>query len=188
MCPINILTRPNNNNNNRNNNNRNNNNRRPNNGKRPFSFKTRGLLSNEEKERRRKEYLCAYCGAADHSLDKYPLINKNKSSSTSSSHMTNPEPKLIPRPRISDQPDVKLPIFEFSLNVSNISTKTKILLDSGSQLNLMDVQFAKENNIIPMKVIFRTFQESAVYNQSSVKPLLFPWNTKVTFARQNSML
>jgi len=28
-----------------------------------------------------------------------------------------------------------------------ISTKTKILLDCGSQLNLMDVYFAKENNI-----------------------------------------
>ena len=37
---------------NNNNNNRNNNNRRPNKGKKPFSFKTRGSLSNEEKERR----------------------------------------------------------------------------------------------------------------------------------------
>ncbi len=134
------------NNNNGNNNNRNNNNRRPNNGKKPFSFKTRGPLSNEEKERRRKEHLCAYCGSADHAINNCPLKNKNKASS-SSAHISNPEPKTIPRPRISDQPNVKLPVFEFSLNVSNISTKTKILLDCGSQLNLMDINFVKENNI-----------------------------------------
>ena len=103
-------------------------------------------MSNEEKERRRKEHLCAYCGSVNHSLDHYPLVNRNKVYS-SSSHITNLEPKTIPRIRISDQFDVKLLIFEFSLNVSNISTKTKILLDCGSQLNLMNVYFAKENNI-----------------------------------------
>ena len=100
-------------------------------------------MSNEKKERR-KEHHCAYCGSANHSLDHCPLVNRNKASS-SSSHITNLEPKTIPR--ISDQPDVKLPIFEFSLNISNISTKTKILLDCGSQLYLMDVYFTKENNI-----------------------------------------
>ena len=79
-------------------------------------------------------------------LDKCPLKNKNKPSS-SSTYATNPEPKVTPRRRISDQPNVKLPIFEFTLNVSNVSTKTKILLDCGSHLNLMDIYFAKENNI-----------------------------------------
>ena len=42
---------------------------------------------------------------------------------------------------------MRLPIFEFTLNVLKLSVKTKILLDSGSQLNLMDVYFANENNI-----------------------------------------
>jgi len=139
--------RSNNNNNNDNkNNNRNNNNRRQNKRKKPFKFNTRGPLSKEEKERRRKEHLCVYCRSADHSLDYCPLVNRNKAFS-GSSHITNLEPKTIPRIRISDQPDIKLPIFEFSLNVSNISTKAKILLDCCSQLNLMDVYFAKENNI-----------------------------------------
>jgi len=103
--------RSNNNNNNDNrNNNRNNNNRRQNKGKKPFKFNTRGPLSNEEKERRKKEHLCAYCRSSNHSLDHCPLVNRNKASS-SSSHITNLEPKTIPRIRISDQPDVKLPIF-----------------------------------------------------------------------------
>ena len=132
---LNPQNRSNNNNNNRNNNNRNNNNRRSNNGKKPFSFKTKGSLSNEEKERRRKEHLCAYCGSAYHSLEKCPLANKNKAS-PSSSHITNPEPKNTYRPRISDQPDVKLPIFEFTINVSNTSTNAKILLDSVTRSDL----------------------------------------------------
>jgi len=41
---------------------------------------------------------------------------------------------------------VKLPIFEFTPNISDISTKTKVL-DCGFHLNLMDIYFAKENNI-----------------------------------------
>jgi len=114
----------NNNNNNRNNNNRHNNNRRPNNGKKPFSINTKGPVSNEEEGKKGKEYLCAYCGSAEYSPDRCPLVNRKKASS-SSSHITNPEPKTIPSIRISDQPDVKLAIFRFTLIVSNISTETK---------------------------------------------------------------
>jgi len=113
--------------------------------KKTNSFKFHGPLSTEEKERRKRENLCAYCGSPDHSLDNCTRKNKNKTSSTS--HITNIESKPVLRPRISDQPDLKLPIFEFQLKVSNISVKTKILLDSGSQLNLMDLYFAKQNNI-----------------------------------------
>jgi len=91
-------------------------------------------LSNEEKERKKKEHLCAYCGSADHYLNKCTLKNKNKPSS-SSSYVSNPKPKPTPR-KISDQPDVKLPIFEFTLYLSDVSTKTKILLDCGSQFNI----------------------------------------------------
>ena len=86
-----------------------------------------------------------YCGSAAHFLEKCPLKNKNKP--TSSSHLSNPKPNTSLRTRISDKPDVKLPIFEFNLNVSNFSIKTKILLDSDSQLSLMDIEFVKENNI-----------------------------------------
>jgi len=63
----------------------------------------------------------------------------SKKTSSNSSYITNPEP--------SDQRDVKLPIFKFTLNVSNISTETKFFLNFGSQLNLMKVYFVKENNI-----------------------------------------
>ena len=129
-----------------NNNNNNNNHRRPPSGKKPANSKFRGPLSKEEKDRRRKENLCLYCGSSQHTLEKCPLKNKNKPS-TSSSHITNPKPKTTPRPRISDNPNLNLPIFEFTLSVSNTTTKAKILLDSGSQLNLMDIYFAKENNI-----------------------------------------
>jgi len=87
-----------------------------------------------------------YCGSSEHSLNNYPLRNKFKSSS-SNVHISNPEPTTIPRPRISDLPNVKLPIYEFSIKANNSKTKTKILLDSGSQLNLIDVYFVKEYNI-----------------------------------------
>ena len=105
------------------------------------NLKFHGPLSNEEKERRKKN-LCLYCGSSNHSLDNCPIKNKYKSPS-STTHITNPKP----RPRVSDQANLKLPIFEFTLNVLKSSVKTKVLLDSGSQLNLMDVYFAKENNI-----------------------------------------
>ena len=123
---------------------KNNNIKKSNFSKKPSNPKFRGPLSNEEKERRRRENLCAYCGSAEHSLENCSLKNKYKKSTTSA-HISNFEFK--PRPRISDQPNIKLPIFEFNLKVSNIKTKAKILLDSGSQLSLMDKYFVKENNI-----------------------------------------
>jgi len=59
---------------------------------------------------------------SDHSFEKCPLKNKNKR--TTSSHLSNPKPNTSPRPKISDQPDVKHLIFEFNYNASYISTKT----------------------------------------------------------------
>lgn len=131
--------------NNNNNHNKNNNNRKSSFSKKTQNQKPRGPLSNEEKERRRRENLCAYCASSEHSWEKCPLRKKNKASTTS--HITNPEANFSSRPRISDQPDLKLPIFEFILKVSNTSINTKILLDSGSQLSLMDVYYAKQHNI-----------------------------------------
>ena len=81
-------------------------------------------------------------------LNNCPLRNKFKSSSSNVIvHISNPEPITIPRPRISDLPNVKLPIYEFTIKVNNSKTKNKILLDSGSQLNLIDVYFVKEYHI-----------------------------------------
>jgi len=125
--------------------NNNNNNRRPPPKGKP-KFNIHSSLSKEEKDRRRKENLCMYCGSSEHSLNNGPLRNKFKSSS-SNVHIGNPEPTTIPRPRISDLPNVKLPIYEFTIKVNNSKTKNKILLDSGSQLNLIDVYFVKEYNI-----------------------------------------
>jgi len=128
------------------NNKNNNNKKRWNFNKKNSKPKFHAPLSKEEKERRKKENLCLYCGSSQHSLDNCPIKNKNKPSS-STSHITNTDLKNAPRPRISEQPNTKLPIFEFTLNVLESSIQTKILLDSGSQINLMDVYFAKENNI-----------------------------------------
>jgi len=125
-------------------NNNNNNRRTPPKGN--LKFNIHSSLSKEEKDRRRKENLCMYCDSSEHSLNNCPLRNKFKSSS-SNVHISNPEPTTIPRPRISDLPNVKLPIYEFSIKANNSKTKTKILLDSGSQLNLIDVYFVKEYNI-----------------------------------------
>jgi len=136
--------------NNNNNNNNNQGRRRWNFNRKNPKFKPHAPLSKEEKERRRKENLCLYCGSPDHSLDNCPLKNKYKPS-TSTSHMTNPEfnlkEKSTRRPRISDQPNLKLPIFEFTFKILKTTTKAKVLLDCGSQLNLIDIYFAKENNI-----------------------------------------
>jgi hypothetical protein len=122
-------------------------------GKKPFQSKpnkTHGPLSKEEKEKRRKENLCLYCGSTDHQLDNCPIKNRkrnnNNSTSSNTTYVTNPE-TTKPRPRLSDNPNVKTATFEFNISTSNASVKTKILIDSGSQLNLMDIYFAKENNI-----------------------------------------
>eukprot|EP00833_Pecoramyces_ruminatium_P008767 jgi/Orpsp1_1/1182799/evm.model.c7180000082704.1 len=109
------------------------------------SNKTFSKLSKEERERRIREHLCLYCAEPNHTRENCPKLKKNKPSS--SSHITNPVSNSTPRPRISDQPNHRLPIFEFNLSISKVSVNAKILLDSGSQLNLMDVYFAKENNI-----------------------------------------
>jgi len=125
--------------------------------KEPFSntkqstFRFREPLSNEEKERRRKENLCAYCGSKNHQVNNCPLKNKvnedNNKPSSSNAFISNPEFKPKPRPRLSDDPSLNAPVVEFNLQTPNSSCNVKLLIDSGSQLNLMDIHFAKENNI-----------------------------------------
>ncbi len=139
--------------------NRPNNNNRHNKKNNKFSFfnkkqqksKYRGPLTKEEKERRRRENLCLYCGSSEHTLENCPLKNKNNNNSntnkysSNSTHISNIVP--TPRSRISDQPNSNLPIYEFSLKVENINSKAKILLDTGSQINLMDIYYVKDNKI-----------------------------------------
>ncbi len=120
-----------------------------NSNKKSSNPKPHGPLSEEEKERRRRENLCLYCGSSQHSLDNCPLKNKNKNinknkPSSSSTYISNPEVNSIPRPRISDS---NLPIYEFTLNIENTNSTVKILLDTGSQINLMDIYYVKENKI-----------------------------------------
>ncbi len=110
-----------------NNNNRNNkkNNKSSFSNKKQQKSKFRGPLSKEEKERRRKENLCLYCGSSEHSLDKCPLRNKhnnnnnnnnyNSKYASNSTHISNIE--STSRPRISDQPNSNLPIYAFSLKI-----------------------------------------------------------------------
>ena len=133
------------------NSNNNSNKKKWNSKKKNFNSKFHGPLSNEEKERRRRENLCLYCGSSQHTLDNCPLKNKNKNNnnnknkpSSSSTYISNPEVKPTPRPRISN---TNLPIYEFTLNIENTKSTAKILLDTGSQINLMDIYYVKENNI-----------------------------------------
>jgi len=101
--------------NNRPKNNNNSNKKKWNFNKKTSNSKSRGLLSNKEKERRRRENLCLYCESAQHLLENCPLKNKNKNSnknkpSSSSTYISNSEVKPTPRPRISNS---NLPIYEF---------------------------------------------------------------------------
>ena len=141
---------PQNRTNNRPKNNNNANKKKWNSNKKTSNSKFHGPLSNEEKERRRRENFCLYCGSSQHSLDNCPFKNKNKNNnknnkpSSSSTYISNPEIKPIPRPRITDS---NLPIYEFTLNIENSNSTAKILLDTSSQINLMDIYYVKENNI-----------------------------------------
>jgi len=126
-------------NNNHNNNNNNQNKKGWNSNKNP-KFKPHGPLTKEEKERRRRENICLYCSFPDHSLDNCPVKNKYKHS-TDTSHMTNSETSLkenfTRRPRISDLPNSKLPIFEFTFNILKTTTISKVLLNCSSQQILL---------------------------------------------------
>ena len=115
------------------------------------SNKSNETITREEKERRRKEHLCFYCGSKNHQVNNCPLKNKvneddNKPSS-SNAFISNPGSKPKSRPRLSDDPSLNAPVAEFNLQTLNSSCNAKLLIDSGSQLNLMDIHFAKENNI-----------------------------------------
>jgi len=117
----------------------------------PYSRRTHEPLTPEEKERRRNENLCLYCGSSEHQVLNCPLKNKttntnNKSSNNYSTLFSYPVFKPKSRPRLSDT-SLNVPITEFSLETINSSCIAKLLLDSGSQFNLIDIYFVKENNI-----------------------------------------
>ena len=109
-------------------------------------FKTKsfhGPLSKEEKERRKRENLCLYCGSASHTLETCP--KKGKNNKTTHSFMAIPrktfrerQSYLIQeqqaRARAREIPDQ--PVVEFDLSCSY---QTNILIDSGSKFNLIDV-------------------------------------------------
>ncbi len=101
----------------------------------------RGPLPKEEKERRRRNNLCLYCGSASHSLKDCP-VKRNKENSTSSTFMSIPTgPTPIPRRRtINDS--------EFVIGFSIYSDdEIPILIDSGSELNLIDERFCEDYGI-----------------------------------------
>jgi len=52
------------------------------NSKKTSNSKFHGPLSNEEKERRKRENLCLYCGSSQYTLDNCPLKNKNKNNNS----------------------------------------------------------------------------------------------------------
>ena len=105
-----------------------------------------GPLSKEEKERRRRENLCAYCGDANHKLNDCPKRRRNpKNNSQISAHVTNSEFKR--RIRVSDNINAYQTIIDFNVKTPESTVKTKILLDSGSEFNLMDEFYARQYHI-----------------------------------------
>ena len=103
----------------------------------PCSRRTHEPLTPEEKERRRNENLCLYCGSSEHQVLNCPLKNKttntnNQSSNNNSTLFSYPVFKPKSRPRLSDDTSLNVPITEFSLETINSSCKAKLLLDSGS--------------------------------------------------------
>jgi len=90
-------------------------------------------LSPEERARRIKEGLCLYCGQSGHKLINCP----KRANKPGSSHMARSN---------SSKKFNKDCIIKCSFNYKNKWIKAKALIDSGSDLNLMDSNFAKINN------------------------------------------
>jgi len=146
--------------------------------RKPFSTRNKrffGPLSKEEKERRMKKNLCLYCGSSDHKLSKCP--NKNKNNKISGTHISNTIPLRKQRARFSDNPNLKQPVVEFQLNTSDVSVTTKLLIDSGSQFNLLDVVFAEENNI-PFKKITSPSKISGIGGEQTILGKTIPISIK----------
>ncbi|ORX63236.1 hypothetical protein BCR32DRAFT_287929, partial [Anaeromyces robustus] len=85
------------------------------------------------KHRRIKEGLCLYCGNSSHRLINCPLRNKKNNANVASFEKTC---------KLDNDRNVK---GIFSLNKKSIPAT--ILVDSGSDLNLMDFTYAKEKSI-----------------------------------------
>jgi len=129
--------------------------------------KKQGSLSKEEKERRIKENLCLYCWSDKHKLEscdrkKGNIPKSNKSSTYFANSVGNP------RPRLSDRDNLSQTVVQFSVDNGNISIPTKILVDSGSQLNLLDIYYAEENHIPYTKDSNITYLSGVGGNQSIV--------------------
>ena len=90
-------------------------------------------LSPEERARRIKEGLCLYCGQSGQKLINCP----KRANKPGSSHMVRSN---------SSKKFNKDCIIKCSFNYKNKWIKAKALIDSGSDLNLMDSNFAKINN------------------------------------------
>jgi len=146
--------------------------------RKPFSTRNKrffGPLSKEEKERRMKENLCLYCGSSDHKLSNCP--NKNKNNKISGTHISNTIPVRKQRVRFSDNPNLKQPVVEFQLNTSDVSVTTKLMIDSGSQLNLLDVVFAEENNI-PFEKVTSPSKISGIGGEQTILGKTIPISIK----------
>jgi len=96
-------------------------------------------LSKEEKERRKKENLCLYCGSPDHSIDGCPKrkAKESRSSTFMSSNTTKPCDTTH-----SQKSNNFVVTFKF-----NGKNSSDVLIDSGSAINLIDKDFCKRNKI-----------------------------------------
>ena len=104
-----------------------------------------GRLSKEEKEYRRKENLCLYCGSPTHAVKDCPKrTNKNEPSSS-----TTLVSKPLSNSTFNQVNNSEFPqnLFNFTLGFNNSSIPIDILVDSGSCYNLIDETFVKSNNI-----------------------------------------
>ena len=146
--------------------------------RKPFSTRNKrffGPLSNEEKKRRMKENLCLYCGSSNHKLSNCP--NKNTNNKITGTHISNTILVRKQRARFSDNPNLKQPVVEFQLNTSDVSVTTKLMIDSSSQLNLLDVVFAEENNI-PFENVTSPSKNSGIGGEQTILGKTIPISIK----------
>ena len=94
------------------------------------------LFLKQEKERRKRENLCVYCGSPDHSLKDCTKKNKNKENISMVSI-----PAKASNLNNSSQEHLAT---EFKLS---FELTPKILIDSGSKLNLIDVDYCNDHNL-----------------------------------------
>jgi len=106
--------------------------------------KFHGPLSKEEKERRKRENLCLYCGASNHTLDNCP--KKNNKSKYSSSYMSVPSKsfrerqyEILREERRSRENNLpEQTVMDFNISVEY---QTEILIDSRSKFSLIDENY-----------------------------------------------